>query len=315
MTQSARKSVDEMAAEWVARMDTGIWSNADDEQLGKWLREDEQHEGALVHAQALWTVIALDRSELQDEPRGSARRFDRRKFLLGTGGALAASVVGSLYLFNSDMGYATDVGETRRVALTDGSIAAINTDSKLDVKIVENERRIKIEKGEAWFQVTKDPQRPFIVEAGEVRVRAVGTAFSVRRRGDGAEILVSEGVVEAWAVGTRTKSVRLPAGSKIRIRNNGSVDGRSSEEQVIERALAWRSGKIDLAGTRVDAAIAEMNRYNRRQIVLGDPILAAERIDGVFQTNDPEGFARVIAGSFSRSVDIANSNEIRILPH
>jgi len=202
MTQSARKSIDEMAAEWVARMDTGAWTNADDEQLGEWLKDDERHEGALVHAHALWTALALDHSDLKEVQHVATRRFDRRNFLLGSGGALAASVVGSVYLFGSDEGYVTDVGETRRVTLADGSTAAINSNSKLGVKILGDERRIRIEKGEAWFQVTKDQQRPFIVEAGNVRVRAVGTAFSVRRRGDGAQVLVSEGVVEAWVNGT-----------------------------------------------------------------------------------------------------------------
>jgi len=99
------------------------------------------------------------------------------------------------------------------------------------------------------------------------------------------------------------------------MKGSGAATLQSPHEQAIERSLAWRSGKIDLVGTRIDEAISEMNRYNRRQIILADPGLAAERIDGVFQTNDPDGFARVIAGSFARSVDIANPNEIRILAH
>src|SRR3546814_2061558 len=95
--------------------------------------------------------------------------------------------------------YATSVGEIRRVPLADGSIAAINTASAIDVKLDDAARHVRVVEGEAWFQVARDKQRPFVVAAGRARVRAVGTAFSVRRRAGGADVLVTEGEVEVWA--------------------------------------------------------------------------------------------------------------------
>jgi len=142
-------------------------------------------------------------------------------------------------------------------------------------------------------------------------VQAVGTAFSVRRREGGADIIVTEGVVEAWAKGADGQKIRVSAGGMAFIADNAAVRA-APEGAAVERALAWRTGKIDLAGTRVDAAIAEFNRYNGRKIVLRDAALAAERVDGVFRTDDPVGFAQVIGGSFDVPVDLSGPEEIRI---
>lgn len=321
MTRSTNQEIDDLAARWVARMDSESWSDADDIELGKWCAMDARHAGALLQAQALWTAIGGEETA-EDAFVGAevdimkARRPlpSRRWVLGGAGAALAASFVGALVFRNPDENYATAVGEIRRVPLADGSTAAINTDSRIAVALADTRRSVTIEKGEAWFQVAKDPKRPFVVEAGNVLVRAVGTAFSVRRREGGADVIVTEGVVEAWAKGADGQKIRVSAGERVFIADNAAVERASSSGKAptAERALAWRSGKIDLAGTRVDDAIAEFNRYNTRQIVLKDSSLGAERVDGVFRTDDPVGFAQVIAGSFDAGLDLSKSQEIVI---
>jgi ferric-dicitrate binding protein FerR (iron transport regulator) len=117
------------------------------------------------------------------EPAAPAQRFNvgRRGLIAGLGAAAAAcvAVVVGPRLFSAR--YGTALGEIRRVPLSDGSMAAINTDTALDVAMSPRLRHVKLDKGEAWFEVAKDARRPFVVESGPVRVRAVGTAFSVRR--------------------------------------------------------------------------------------------------------------------------------------
>lgn len=321
MTRSTNEEIDELAARWVARMDSESWSDADDIELGKWTALDPRHAGALLQAQALWTVVGgdadargvADVTEAADAPPRLALRT-RRWMLGGTGAALAASFAGGLFFLGRDTSYGTAVGEIRRVPLADGSTAAINTDSRIVVALADDRRAITLEKGEAWFQVAKDPKRPFRVTAGNILVQAVGTAFSVRRRDDGADIVVTEGVVEAWTKGADGQKITVAAGNMVFLANNAAVerDRGADNAPSAERRLAWRSGKIDLAGTRVDEAIAEFNRYNVRPIILGNPALGAERVDGVFRTDDPVGFARVIAGSFDGAVDLADPREIRI---
>lgn len=318
MTRSTNEEIDEIAARWVARMDSDGWSAADDAELGKWCALDTRHSGALLQAQALWAALGSDAADDDvlafkeaDGPE-QARTIWSRRWMLGGSGALAASVAAAVLFRGSGDSYATAVGEIRRVPLADGSTIAINTDSRVAVALADTRRAITLEKGEVWFQVAKDAKRPFVVEAGNVLVRAVGTAFSVRRREGGADVIVTEGVVEAWAKGADGQKIRIAAGGMAFVADNAAVREVAAGSAGAERALAWRTGKIDLAGTRVDAAIAEFNRYNMRKISLRDAALGAERVDGVFRTDDPTGFAQVIAGSFDVSVDISDPVEIRI---
>lgn len=314
MTQTSA-SIDAAAAQWVARMDSENWTDADDLALEDWLNLDIRHRGALVQAQALWNTLSDQHpfQSINDDGEQPVSDPGRRSLLLWAGGALAASIVGGLYLTNAGSTYSTEIGELRRVALDDGSTAALNTDSKVEVAFTKDVRVVRLDRGEAWFEVRKDTTRPFEVEAGDIRVRAVGTAFAVRLRAEGTEISVTEGVVEIWKIGERTTRMRLRAGGTAIVSDGSSIVREPPEPDAVERSLAWRTGKIDLVGTRVKDAITDINRYNKRKVILADPSLAAEEFDGVFRTNDPEGFARVIAGSFDRSLDLTNPGEIKIV--
>lgn len=313
MTERRPGDIDAEAARYVARMDGDAWSDADEADLDIWLAQDPRHPGALLRAQAAW--MTLDRPfaahAASRDAAVSAPRFSRRGLLAGGGAAIAASIAGGV-LLSGGTSYATAVGEVRRVPLGDGSIVAINTASAIDVRLDTADRKIRLDRGEAWFQVAKDKDRPFVVAAGRARVRAVGTAFSVRRGDGGVHVLVTEGVVEVWADGAEGHSVRLKAGSRGFVADNAAIEEAPAAASSIDRALAWRNGKIDLAGDRLDGAVAEFNRYNRRQLVVGDPAIAGERFDGVFRTDDPEGFAKAVEVGLGVTVDLSDPTQIRI---
>jgi transmembrane sensor len=312
------------AARWLVAMDAADWDDTSEEALEAWLQGDPLRRGAFLRAQATW--LALDRPDLDrtasenadSEPVHSSGGWVRRKFLVGAGAALAASFAGAIAFINQPVSYETSMGEIRSIPLADGSVASINTASMLKIQFAETRREARIERGEAWFQVAKDKTRPFIVEAGRIRVRAVGTAFSVRRQDrtgqqvSGAEILVTEGVVEAWTDGAEGNRVRLAAGSRAFVGDNAGVRVARSSPADVDRALAWRGGKIDLVGQPLNRAAAEFNRYNMRQIVIDDSQIASEQIDGVFSANDPEGFARALGGSIEIEVDTSDPQVIRI---
>jgi transmembrane sensor len=211
-----------------------------------------------------------------------------------------------------DLQYETAVGEIRRVPLPDGSAATINTASRIRVAFGSGLRRIALQAGEAWFQVAKDPVRAFLVEAGAVRVRATGTAFSVRRRPDGSEVLVTEGAVEVWADDARLLKANVAAGDAVFISDDGRILREALDSSAVDRRLAWRAGKIELIGQPLSAAIAEFNRYNHRQIVLADPRLGREQFDGVFRTDDPVGFAKTVRISLDTPLDLSDPGIIRL---
>jgi transmembrane sensor len=326
MTRQTASEIQDEAARWVAKMDRMPWGDLDEAALQHWLEADSRRVGALLQAQAAWATLdcVAFRTEGSEGRRDSAtdlvdtrsgpRLMDwsRRRFLLGTGAAIAASLVGGLILFDRAAHYETEVGEIRRVPLADGSTMAINTASLATVDLEKTRRRIRIERGELWFQVAKDPKRPFIVEAGHVRVQAVGTAFAVRRRETGVDIFVTEGVVEAWAEGAVAPHIRIAAGAHAFVADNASVIHMPATGTSVYRALAWREGKIDLAGVTLAEAAAEFNRYNHRKLVIVDPAIAGETFDGILRTDDLEGFAMAIRDSLAVPVTLDDPREIRV---
>jgi transmembrane sensor len=297
------------AARWTARMDASDWSAQDESDLQAWLASHPMHSGALLQAQAAWISTDLT---VVEETHAAPVRVSRRGIMTFGGGLIAASLVGVLLWGTRSLHYATGVGEIRRVPLADGSVAAINTASSIQIRVDAKQRNVKLEAGEAWFQVAKDKQRPFVVDAGRVRVRAVGTAFAVRLRSNGAQVFVTEGVVEAWVEGAEGHRVRIAAGGKAFVSNDAAINVAATEPSAVDRSLAWRAGKIDLDGNRLDFAVGEFNRYNARKLIIADPALAAEEFDGIFRVDDPEGFAIAVRDSLGVPVDTGHPDGIRI---
>ena len=132
-------------------------------------------------------------------PAGRAKPLGlrQRRLALSAAAALLFAVGGGLYLAFAPNGerYATPVGGLASVPMPDGSKVTLNTDSQIRIALTDTERRVELGHGEAFFEVSKDPKRPFVVRAGDKRVVAVGTKFSVRREGDDIEIVVTEGKV------------------------------------------------------------------------------------------------------------------------
>jgi len=299
--------IDEEAADWAARVDARGLDVAHDPELQAWLSGDARRAGALLRAQAAISFLDRGRALASVAPSVEAvvaERPNRRALIAGVGG-MAAALIGGVGLWAArPQRLDTRLGEIRRVPLADGSLVAINTKTALEVAMKPRSRRIVLKEGEAWFQVAKDPERPFVVAAGSVRVRAVGTAFSVRRgdeAGDGVDIMVTEGVVEAWVEGDSAPRRRLSAGSRLILASAVSPTVAESPSEI-ERSLAWRNGEIALDGESLEQAARLFNRYNSRQIVIEDPVLARERFVGLFQTNEPESFAAAVAATLGAVV-------------
>ncbi|WP_137863070.1 MULTISPECIES: FecR domain-containing protein [unclassified Sphingomonas] len=316
MTHQSAREIQDEAARWVARMDGAEWNDTDEAELALWLDADPRRRGALLQAQAAWATLDSLRPANADGESLEARdrRFGagRRRFLIGGGAAMAASLAGAAFLLGHGTDYGTQIGEIRRVPLADGSTMVINTASLASVDLEAAQRLVRIRQGELWFQVAKDSKRPFLVEAGKIRVQAVGTAFAVRRRQAGADIFVTEGVVEAWTSGAGAPHIRIAAGEHAFVADDAAVVRAPASASSVYRALAWREGKIDLAGVTLADAAAEFNRYNRRQLVIVDPGIARESFDGTLRTDDLEGFAMAVQESLGVPIDLSDPNEIRL---
>lgn len=305
------EQIDEAAIAWVARLDRHGGAPHLEAELAAWLAGDQRRAGALLRARAIWR--SLDSALAAEVPRERRRGMTRRFAAGGGAGLLAAGLAGAWVMLREEP-MTTTVGEVRHVPLADGSAVILNTDTRMGVALRRDVRRVRISDGEAWFQVAKDAARPFVVEAGPVRVQAVGTAFSVRRLEGGADVLVTEGVVEAWLVGAEKDRTRISAGETAQVREGQAVVASTSEGGEMDRRLAWRAGKIELEGETLADAVAQFNRFNRRKLVLQDPRLGGRRLYGVFRANDPEGFSRSVAVILGAHVHI-DAREITIGDH
>lgn len=299
--------VDDQAARWALRHPLDA---AEQRALDAWLAADPRHAGALLRAQAALSVIETGLAP--DLAAPPARRRSRRWMLGAAGGAIAASVAalfGLPRLWGERL--ATAKGEIRRLPLSDGSIAALDTDSAVRVLLSKDSRQIALDRGQAWFQVAKDRRRPFVVDAGIAHARAVGTAFSVHRTETGVQIAVTEGVVAVWATDASGAMSLLHAGDYARFEAGDPNPQIGSAPAAIERALAWREGEVSLEGDTLRSAVDTFNRYNHQQLVLADETLGREKLVGLFKINSPLDFAQTLEATLDVQVT-ASADEIRL---
>lgn len=287
------------AAAWVARVDRGGLSPEESVRLEAWLAEDRRHMGAYVRAQAAWKLAGQPQTAAAAVvPRRKYNTTRRHALVWGTSAA-AAALVAAFFGVRHWMApqYGTEIGEVSQKSLPDGSVIALDTASAVSAHFESSLRAVHLDHGRALFDVAKDANRPFVVAAGPIRVRAVGTAFSVRRFDDGAEIIVTEGTVAVWNAAAPEKKIFVTAGQAARVANAEAVlpQPQAMTVEEINHKTAWRSGQIILSGETLRAAAAEFNRYNKEKIVIADAGLAEKTLVGGFRATDPHGFSAVVS--------------------
>jgi transmembrane sensor len=282
------------AAAWLSRLQ-GERTQATEAAFKAWLA-DPAHQRAFARVTDTWEAIP-GAAMLLRARKAQARRRAARYGLAAAGAAasLAALALGG-WLLRGPV-YATAVGQEQTLTLSDGSHVALNTDSRLSIDYSARERRVRLERGEALFEVAKNAQRPFIVQVGDKQVRAVGTKFDVRRDHGRVVVVLIEGkVVVSRKASPGARPVQIAAltsGQRLTVR--ATADLVSIDRAKVEAAVAWRRGEVMFDDSSLADAAAELNRYGSTQVVLGDPELRSLRVSGVFETQDPSDFARVVA--------------------
>ncbi|MGE0115081.1 MAG: FecR domain-containing protein [Steroidobacteraceae bacterium] len=305
--------IEQKATEWAAIMDRGNATSDDQAQLEQWLDADPRRRGAYIRARAAMRLINRAVAPLSVGASGTFEPVSRqRRLMLGGGVAAAAAtllgVTGFLYSLRAPKEFfKTEVGEVKRLPLQDGSVVVLNTASRIATRFKQHERLIELESGEGWFHVAKDQTRPFIVAAEFATVKAVGTAFSVRRRAGQIDVLVTEGIVE---ISSQAKRLHFQAGADASVMADGTITVRQLSADALMRRQAWQGGNISLNGDTLLAAAAEFNRYNRIKIAV-DADIANETVVGWFDCNDPMAFANSVAHTFNAEV-IVEDSRIRI---
>ena len=310
--------IDTAAALWVARMDRAPLSDVDRLLFQAWIDGDIRRRGAYARARAV--MAHADRARALRSGSGASNSDtplrpgspSRRELLWGVSaaaGVAGVAVLGGLTLAQPRK-LSTAKGEVRRVPLPDGSSVTLNTASVIRVSYSDTARNIELVEGEALFDVAKDRKRPFIVRAGDMEVKAVGTSFTVHRQQDGAvKVLVREGVVEVRHSLTApvirvAANVMAVAPTPMPHEVDPVVRTVAVGPSDVARGIAWRDGLLSFDGDTLADAARQFERYSDTRIVIDDPTLAHETITGLFSANDPEGFAKAAAVSFGSRVSL-----------
>lgn len=305
--------IDETACHWAARLDRGL-NDEEQSAFSAWMAADGRHAGALLRAQAAMSLLDRGRAlgGAEDDPVEASALVTRRG-VLRLGGGLAAALAGGLAWKFWPVGrrIATDIGEIRRLPLEDGSLAVVNSGSRLRIAFSDTRRDIELASGEAWFQVARNRARPFTVSAGPAHVQAVGTAFDVRRHDGLCEVTVTEGTVKLWSTALGAEPAFVTAGHRASIGEEG-IQIAALAPTTTDRQLAWREGRIVLDNMTIAAAAAEFNRYHTQQLVV-DPALADRQVVGWFSTDDLDGFAQASAAMVDGRV-VRDGQVVRITP-
>jgi transmembrane sensor len=214
----------------------------------------------------------------------SSRPFARRA-ALAVLFSMALVAISLYFFYPRPEHFETALGEQHSAVLSDGSLVTLNTTSAIEVHFGKEQRRVTLhEGGEALFQVAHDAVRPFEVTAGDVTVRAVGTKFNVDRHLHALKVTVIDGRVQ---VSTATERVPLSAGEQLAVTREGA---QKVSLPNISAATAWTRRQLIFESRPLGEVAAEINRYNRKIIVIQSTQLRGEQVTGVFQSDDPASF-------------------------
>ena len=302
-----------------------------------WLWDEElsNAEAAAIHArvqsdphyredlEGLLSVFAAMES-LADKPAVEAIARDyrqllrdrraKRRFALGMAAGILAALGAVFAVFLPRSGdhelpmHFTRVGEQRTIDLADGSVVTLNTGGELMVNFSGAARRILLERGEAYFEVVDDRDRPFTVDLGAHAITALGTAFGVRKDPNRYRVAVTEGAVAFHedAEGRPVPAPAIEAGWVAEFDARGAAQ-RMFQPESMQRYVGWRAGNLSFTREPLYQVIQELNRYTRRKILIEDPSIQELKVFVAVPIEDIdaalEGLERVLPIEITRHYD------------
>jgi transmembrane sensor len=322
-------AISTQASLWLVRRDRGLTPQEQDEYM-QWLTADSQHARSLAqHAAAFERLMQLYEWQPGQSAKANPDLFAPRHALgwLRWAIPLAAAALIAIGIGVGARGVLSPRPEAvqtflrvnERQALPDGTLVELKDGSQIELAFSANERRVRLS-GEAHFNVTKSPV-PFIVHAGAVMVRAVGTEFNVRADAEAVDVLVTEGKVAvqyvaegaappdpaagpdkdpvlagAAVAGPDADGSLILAGQRaiVRIAGRADVEVHPVTAEETQVALAWKAPRLQFYDTPLSVAIDEFNRRNRVRIVLESRELGAVPIGGAFRIDNVDNFVRLL---------------------
>jgi len=309
----------EAASYWFVRHDVGDMGTEETRDFESWLAASDEHRRTYSQVNETWTgfedsaddneLRALRAAALAIEP---APKPWRRMvgiaavFLLGAGCASILWLVGArpypTVLSDrpvTNIQYMTAHNQPTTITLEDGSRVTLNLDTVVESHMSDRERHLTLTRGQAFFEVAKDPHRPFTVSAADQRIEALGTQFDVRLDSSRVEVVLLEGRVSVNPVDHSLLDtvvhppthVDLTPGQRL-VAKAGTVPVVTSTDAA--RATSWREGWIVFEDEALGQVMGELNRYSDKPIITTDETVRQLHLSGVFRLGEPDRFGAVI---------------------
>ncbi len=328
------RSASQVAADWVARRDRGLTPAEQDAYL-QWLAENPRHASLVAqHERTMRRMARLPHWQpaLSRAPNADVFARPRRRNRASVA-ALAAAVVaiatGAVWLdrrITESPGprARTDsravLRENERRILPDGSRVELREGSRVEEAYTTTERRVRLTGGEAHFAVMRDARRPFVVEAGGVAVRALGTEFVVRLEVGAVDVLVTEGKVSVEPAALPSVAPERPTPTAVVAASQRVVVSREEPArppevltvtaEEVREVLAWQAPRFHFDETPLAEAVAEFNRRNAQRLVIGDAELARVPIGGTFRVDNVDGFVSLLGLTLGIRAEAGPGGEI-----
>ena len=309
-------TITRQAAEWLVRRNEGF-SETDELGFQTWISANPVHRRAFTAVETTWAALnkprEIGQAALLDREltaKQTARQRRGAHVFIAAGTAAAAAI--ALGVFSPAIRVTQPVPMTVEVRpdrqmLSDGSVVELKSGAEIEVAFSAERRRVRLLHGEALFSVSKDATRPFIVSAGAVEVRAVGTAFAVRHHIQEVAVLVTEGRVAVERLNVSASPIAsvseprptfMGAGDRLVVPADlpatAALAVTPMTAQQVAADLAWRGKRVEFTGTTVAEAVTLFNKQNRLQLSIVDPAIARLQITGIFWADDPDGFVRLL---------------------
>jgi len=325
MNQEGAKSSDPSishvaeAAAWMAHLHNSGRTADSDRGHHLWLNETPARQRAWEAATDVWEDLRrLPTSTVIKELESARRKIKaRRRRHAGMLAGVAVGVLVGVVTFwaTRDTVLATDIGEQRTMSLKDGTQVTLNTGTRLIVRYEGRLRHVELTRGEALFDVASHRGWPFVVRAGDHKITVLGTAFVVRRDQNQVSIMLMDGKLAVSGARQESGSDSLSHAQEIPSVSQGELilapgqrltlaerAAPKLDQPSVDKVTAWRRGKVVFEGIRLADAVAEMNRYNARQLSLQDRRAAELRISGVFKYGESLRFADAVATTYGLRV-------------
>ena len=326
MIEQQTSQIQQQAAQYVARLYSGDMSAHDEQQLQAWCDANTSHLQEFNLQLAIWDSCT--------ELYPTAVVVEKKSNIFKVAFAIAASLLVVVLSYSLTLSenhwfsetsavaqashalshdYQTAVGEVSTVELADGTRVTLNTDTAMTVAFSASERRVVLQHGEAYFDVAKNPDKVFVINVGDKRIRVIGTKFNVRQSADTLKVSVTEGLVavqDAKKVHSDDfvdqQDTLLPAGSVAAFSGASQVVSSAASEEI-NSALNWRKGVFRFENESLASVVSEFNRYRLQKIVLQDKQVEGLRISGVFYLKGGDSIINALKATLP--IEVEQDNE------